>query len=116
MKCEEAQELIMALVDEEISEAERSSIDSHLKDCPRCRFRYEQEGTLKKQIRAAGAQLSVPGELRRKILADQRLFPTAEGLSRTWKERFWPAWPLPRPALALALVAALVVPILYFTR
>ena len=43
MKCDEAEELITALVDKQVSDQERSSIESHLKDCQRCQFIYGQE-------------------------------------------------------------------------
>jgi len=116
MKCEEAQEFITALVDNQVSDEERSLVESHLKDCQRCRFSYEQEQALKREIGAAGARLHAPVELRSKILSDRRIFPDSERSSGTWTERIFPAWPFPRPALALALAVVLILPILYFTR
>ena len=116
MKCEEAQELITALIDREISDQEKSSIENHLKDCQRCRFIYDQEQALKREIHAAGAHLSAPAELRSKILSDQRVFPAPAGSPRNWKERTWAARPLSRPALALALVVLLILPILYLMQ
>ena len=116
MKCEDAQELITALVDKQVSDEERSLIESHLKDCQRCRFIYDQEQALKREIHAAGAHLSAPAELRSKILSDQRIFPASDGSARSWKERIWSVWPIPRPALALALVVLLILPILYLMQ
>jgi anti-sigma factor RsiW len=116
MKCEEAQELITALVDKQVFDEERSSIESHIKDCQRCQFIYEQEQALKREIGAAGARLHAPAELRSKILSDRRIFPGPERSSGSWTERIFPAWPFPRPALALALAVVLILPVLYFTR
>ncbi|MDP2606855.1 MAG: zf-HC2 domain-containing protein [Deltaproteobacteria bacterium] len=116
MNCEEAQEFITALVDHQVSDEERSLIDSHLKDCQRCQFSFEQEQALKREISAAGARLHAPAELRSKLLSDRRIFPGPERSSGSWTERIFPAWPFPRPALALALTVVLILPILYFTR
>lgn len=116
MNCEEAQELITALVDKELSDQEQTSIESHLKNCPRCRFIYEQEQGLKREIRAVGARLRAPAELRSKILSDQRIFPATPGSPGIWMERIWSVWPLPRPALALTLVVVLILPLLYFMQ
>lgn len=116
MNCEEAQEFITALVDKQVSDEERSLIESHLKDCQRCQFIYEQEQVLKREINEAGARLHAPAELRSKILSDRRISPGPERLSGSWTERIFPAWPFPRLALALALAVVLILPILYFTR
>ena len=116
MKCEEAQEFITALVDKQVSDEERSLIESHLKDCQSCQFSFEQERALKREISAAGARLHAPAELRRKILSDLRIFPGPERSSGSWTERIFPAWLFARPALALALAVVLIPPILYFMR
>jgi len=116
MKCEEAQEFITALVDNQVSDEERSLIESHLKDCQRCRFTHGQEQALKREISAAGARLHAPAALRSKILSDRRIFPAPERASESWTERIFPAWPIPRPALGLALAVVLILPILYFMR
>ncbi len=61
MRCDEAQELITGLVDNELTDAERSSIESHLKDCSRCQVLYREEQALKRGICMAGAGVSAPG-------------------------------------------------------
>jgi len=116
MKCEDARELITALVDEELSGAERFSIEGHLKDCLRCRFVYQEEQALKREVRAAGFRLSASPELRSKILSDRRIFPDSERSSGSWTERIFPAWPLLRPVLALALGVIIILPLLYLMR
>ncbi len=116
MKCEEAQEFITALVDNQVPDEERSLIESHLKDCQRCQVNFEQEQALKREISAAGARLHAPAKLRSKILSDRRIFPGPERSSGSWTERIFPAWPLPRPVLALALGVIIILPLLYLMR
>jgi len=116
MNCEEAQEFITALVDKQVSDEERSLIESHLKDCQRCQFIYEQEQVLKREINEAGARLHAPAELRSKILSDRRIFPGPERPSGSWTDRILLAWLFPRPALVLALAVVLILPMLYFMR
>ena len=58
MNCAEAQELITGLVDNELAAPERTSIEAHLKNCPRCRFSYEREMALKREVRITGAAAS----------------------------------------------------------
>lgn len=114
MNCEEAQELITALVDQELSGSERSRIESHLKDCPRCQFALKQEQALKRDVRTAAASVTAPADLREKILSGLPPVPekgavTGEGASRGWLFRL-----ALRPAFVLALL--LLLPALYLLR
>lgn len=116
MKCEESQELITALVDRELSGPERASLEKHLEDCPRCHFIYQQELNLKADIQRAGASLSAPASLRRRILSDNRIFPQRpqapeERKGSAWRARLWL-----RPAFALALLLLLAVPLFYWRQ
>ena len=88
MKCEEAQELITALVDGELSNQERSSIEDHFKDCRKCQLTYEQEQVLKEEIRRAGASMKAPADLRKKILSDRRIFGERVNVGEGWKRLF----------------------------
>lgn len=115
MRCEEAQELITALVDNELSRQERTSIEGHLRDCPRCQLVHEEEQALKKQLRMVGANLRAPADLRERILADKRIFPETAKTQRR-KEIFYRWNSLVRPAFALALLALLVIPAVYLTQ
>jgi hypothetical protein len=116
MKCEEAQELITALVDEELSDLERTAIEAHLRDCPRCRWAYEQEQALKEEIHKVGASVSVPAELKRKILADYSVAPTELESSREWNKVVLPFRPFLRPAFVLALLLIAVLPLIYLVQ
>jgi anti-sigma factor (TIGR02949 family) len=114
MRCEEALGLITALVDEELVAQDRHSIESHLKDCPKCRFVYAEEQILKREVRLAAATVKAPADLRERVLSDRRIFPKRTDLLEGWKELFWPTKLLFRPAFVLALLLLLILPTLYF--
>jgi len=116
MKCEEAQELITALVDHELSSQERPSIEDHLKECPKCQSVYEQEQALKREIQMVGASVHAPSDLKERILSDQRTFPDGAESTEGWKRLLWPKWLVLRPALVLALLLILVLPALYLMQ
>ncbi len=114
MTCEEAQELITALVDRELLDPERGSLQSHLQECPRCRFAVEQEQLLKQTIRGCAERMHAPGELRDRILSDRRVFP--EKSPTRWRHRLWPMPNLARPAFAAAVILAIALPGFFFIR
>jgi Putative zinc-finger len=113
MKCEQTQELITGLVDNQLSDLERSAIESHLEDCPRCEWAYAQERALKREIRKVAASVVAPAGLRKKILSDQRIFPKEAESPKGWNKLLQP---LRRPVLGLALLVIVVIPILYLMR
>lgn len=116
MKCEEAQELITALIDNELSDSERSSIESHFKGCVRCRLVHEQEQALKREVRAAGASVSAPPGLREKILSELGIASQRDEASKRWEWLAWPAKLTLRPALVLTLLLLLALPAIYLMR
>ncbi len=116
MKCEEAQEFITALVDDELSPQERFSIEGHLKVCARCQFFYEQERALKREIRLAAARVGAPANLRERIFSDPRIFPQRTKPTGEWKNGLWSLRPIFRPAFAGVLLLLLVLPILYLLK
>lgn len=113
MNCREAEELITALVDNELSDLERYSVESHLKSCLRCQYVHRQEQELKRQVRLIGAGIAAPSDLKERILSDRRIFPEMAESARGWKWHTWPARVVFRPAFALALLVLLVLPIFY---
>jgi len=113
MTCEQAQELITGLVDNRLSDLERATIESHLDDCPRCESAYERERALKREIRKVAASVVAPASLRRKILSDQRIFPSEAESPKGWHRL---VLPLRRPVLGLALLVIVVVSTLYLMR
>jgi len=113
MTCDQAQELITALVDNELSVPERALIEGHLKECANCRSVYTMEAVLKKKVRSAAAGLAAPAELREKILSDRRVFPPSvvtEQEPRPWAGVFT------RPVFALAFLVLLLLPLFYLLR
>ena len=113
MRCDQAQELITARIDNELDGAEQSAIDAHLQDCPACRSALAAETRLKKQINEAQRSIVAPDSLRRQIeneFAARR--PVAAnrfggGVSSWFK---LPSW---RPAFALALLVVSIVTFYY---
>ena len=116
MKCEEAQELITALVDQELSDAERSSVESHLKDCIRCQFVLKQEQALKTAVRMAAASVTAPADLREKILSGMSRIPEKGGVSEEPESRGWLFQLMSRPAFVFALLLLLFLPTFYLMR
>ena len=117
MTCEEAKELITALVDQELLDSERPSLGGHLKECARCRTALEEERALKQATRAVGMSIHAPDELRDRILSDPRIFPGRQP-ARRWQDHIWPMPRILRPALAVAVVLILIaaLPIFYWLQ
>jgi predicted anti-sigma-YlaC factor YlaD len=67
MRCDEAQELITARVDNELGVDERTAIEAHLTSCAECALVFEQESILKRRIHLTAQQVRVPATLRRMI-------------------------------------------------
>jgi len=116
VNCDEAQELITALVDNEVSATERASIEDHLKDCLKCRSIHQRELSIKRGVRLLAARVRAPEDLRERISSGQRIFPERTKTQERWKGWIWPARPILWPAFALALLFLLVLPALYLMR
>lgn len=116
MNCDEAQELITALVDQELRDAERSSLEVHLTECARCRWAREEERALKQAIRRAGQGIVAPDELRDRILSNPRIFPAKSRPARSWRDYIRPTPHMLRPTLAIALILAFALPTLYWFK
>ena len=113
MTCAESQELIAALIDEELSAAERHALEAHLEECPGCALVAGQQREIKQALRARAERLHAPAELRRSILADQRIFPK----NNLPRERiFWRTGVFRQTALAAAVLVALALPLYLLER
>lgn len=114
MNCEQAQELVTALVDRELLDADRGSLESHLKDCADCRLALEQEQLLKETLRRRAQSVRAPAELRARILADLDVSP------KTSRNRWWntlgQGMPFFRPALAAGLLLAIALPAFFLLK
>jgi anti-sigma factor RsiW len=113
MNCQDARELITALVDGEVSDLERQLIQGHLKECSRCRWAYENERALKREIHNVGISMTAPADLKKKILTDHSVLPNERELSTGWKELLF-FRPFGHPVFAFALVLVVLLPIIYF--
>ena len=105
MTCEEAQDLITALVDRELIDAERASLESHLRECLHCRSAVERERLVKQTLREGAARLRAPAALRDKILSDRRLFP--ERITACRQDYLRPRPRFARAAIAVSLILAI---------
>jgi anti-sigma factor RsiW len=116
MKCEQAEELISALIDDELSDPERSSIEGHLKDCPKCQRAYEWGRVLNREMRTVSASVVAPVDLRQKILSDQRGTTKEAESSKGRSKLIFRLQPFLRPTFASALLVILVISIFFLMQ
>ena len=116
MKCDEAKELITALVDQELRDPERNALEVHLTECASCRSALENEQALKQAIRRDGQGILAPDSLRDRILSNPSIFPEKGRSARSWRDYILPTAPMLRAALAIVFLLALVLPMFYFFR
>jgi anti-sigma factor (TIGR02949 family) len=114
MNCDEAQELITAMVDQELDRAERSALEAHLEECSGCRLAFEEELALKQKIRQAGERMHAPGALRSRIFSDRRIFPEKSRSGRQWLAYLRPEFSNFRTALAVTILVLLILPTYYW--
>jgi anti-sigma factor RsiW len=114
MTCEEIQELITALVDQELTDAERHGVEAHLQDCTACALIAEQQRQVKQAIRARAERMHAPAQLRRNILSDERIFPKRKAAS--WWRSFRPSTHVARAAFAAALLVVVGLPAFLLLR
>jgi putative zinc finger protein len=67
MRCDEAQELITGLVDDELAATERAAVEGHLAECYDCAAQFQRETALKRAMKLAASAIVVPQALREKI-------------------------------------------------
>ncbi|HZD41848.1 MAG TPA: zf-HC2 domain-containing protein, partial [Terriglobales bacterium] len=109
MRCEDTQELITALVDNELTAEERRTIENHLGECEHCRSRHAQELLVKRQIRLASEAVTAPAGLRDWVRKEVEKTAAEGRPAKARSLRNWLIMPALRPALALLLVAVVVV-------
>ena len=113
MICKETNELITALVDNELSDLERQAVEGHLKNCLNCQHIYQQEQELKRHLHTIGDRVATPPKLIKRILADPRISPPPADSQPGWMGLLWPVRVMARPAFGLALLLLLLVPTFY---
>ena len=107
--CEEAQELITGLVDNELSTEDTDSITVHFGQCNECAQSYSREFALKRLLKQTAQAMQAPRALRNSVISQARFYQR--------KRRFLALWQIPRRASALAyqtttIIALLALPIL----
>src|SRR3970040_630202 len=111
MNCEQAQEWITALVDNELSAEERAAIEGHRRACRQCQEAHEQERAIKQQVRLASASITAPATLRQAV-EDARSRPGVWVQAQRKLKEFL-AMPLVRPALIVALLLLVIYPLMF---
>lgn len=113
MRCDQAQELITARLDNELSAEEHRAIDAHLHTCERCQRALTSESRLKQQLKLARQEVTAPAALRREIesaIASRRpavAVKTAGAFASWFSFRSW------RPGLAVALLVIAIAALFY---
>lgn len=72
MRCEDAQELITGLIDNELSPHESALITAHFGECAECPKAYSRQYALKSLLRNAAKSVQASPELRNRVLAERR--------------------------------------------
>jgi hypothetical protein len=112
MRCEEAQELITARVDNELGADERAAIDAHLTSCAECALAFEQESVLKRRIHLTAQQVSAPATLRR-VIEEKTAAKAAAAGESIWRSFFdglaFATWRRGFAAAILLLIAGSVI-------
>ena len=116
MNCEQAEEIISALIDNELSDPERAAIEGHFRDCPTCERAYERERDLNSEIRKIGLSVIASVDLRRRILSDQRELPKKPDYFPGKSRRSLRLQPFFRPAFAAALLVIFGVSIFFVVQ
>jgi len=111
MNCEEAQEFITALIDDELSEAEGQALNSHLALCQPCQRVLEQERHIKRQIRLTSAAVVAPAALRERVGGTQERARGWQPLNEKFRALLVTPWV--RPALVVALLLLVLSPVVF---
>lgn len=101
-KCEEFQALISALLDEEITEAERSALMEHLAQCDDCKARLSDQLAMRDALRSMTAE--APAGFAESVMA--RVHETAQETAKSEKKIL--AFPAIRRWAGLAACCAVV--------
>jgi anti-sigma factor RsiW len=116
MNCEQAEELISALIDNDLSDPERSSIEGHLRDCQRCQRVYQWGRGLNSEIRTLGASMHAPNDLKQRLISDQHTQSKDAESFDSGSKPIFRLQPFLRPAVATALLVTLAVSILWLMQ
>jgi anti-sigma factor RsiW len=116
MRCDEAQEVITGLVDDELTATERGAVEGHLAECRDCRAQFEREMALKRDIRLAASAVVVPQALRERIERREGRFGSDIRMSKGVSVLQRLAAPRLRPVYGFAVVALVAAALLFQLR
>jgi mycothiol system anti-sigma-R factor len=116
MRCEDAQELITAMVDKELPGGERSLIEAHFGQCATCAFAYAEERALKARTRRVAAEISAPRELRERIVAQLRGSSARDRSRWAWSDLFGAWRSAVWPVFAVAMLVLLALPVFHLIQ
>ena len=67
IECQQAEEMLHAYLDRELSEQEATFVKRHLDACPNCRARFRFSDNLRRLVGRAARNESIPSGLRQRI-------------------------------------------------
>ena len=110
MNCQEMTELIHGYLDKELDLVRSLEAERHLKECPACLRRYQEQQALRKVIADRALYFEAPQELRRRVQTSVRKASQGEASPerRHWDlSSFWLRVLAPAAVAVLVLVLAL---------
>ena len=113
MRCEEAEELITALIDGELTAVERGPLEDHLAGCNACELQREREAALKQSLRQAGVAISAPPFLREAVSEKIDAFAAERPRHRWFRDRDWLTVPSLGPFVAFVSIIAVLAALLF---
>lgn len=122
--CDEIRARLAFLLDDELSDSEKSVVEQHLKQCSACFEAFENERRFLNDVRGSRPLFTATDELRSRVeqmLSDTNPpFKTPPELRRRIQHYLWGSGSLTRhrtvTALCLALLVALILGVWFFTR
>jgi anti-sigma factor (TIGR02949 family) len=110
VRCEEAQELITGLIDNELSAQESALITAHFGKCEECPKSYSHQHALKRLLKNVAVSVRAPSELRDKILRER-----GPNRRRAWLRNLWEILPPVRSMAVQAGVLAMLLALPFLT-
>lgn len=116
MNCQELTEILDALIDKELDPVQTLKAEQHLKQCPECARRFEEQKTLHNLLSNQSLYFEAPqslsGQVRKAVRSTAK--PQTKPPSRRW-DLSW-LWPRRLAPIAIAFLAMLLVVPALLTR
>jgi mycothiol system anti-sigma-R factor len=110
MNCQEMTEALHGYFDHELDPVRSLEAERHLKQCPACLQRYQQQQALRQVLAERSAYYEAPPALDQRVRAALRAASPAKAapVRPSWDlSRLWLRWLAPAAVVALALLVAL---------